>query len=692
MNVFNQQTRPVVSAVIVNFNSGPLVLQAIEAVLTCSMAVEVIVSDNGSTDGSTDLVTELARRDPRVRLIRNAENLGFARANNIGLEQGTGDYLLVLNPDCVLQPGTLETMVEALRADPQVGMAGCLIENPDGTEQPGCRRSIPTPLSSLATFSRLDRILPRLVPRKQVHLNREPLPTEPVLVEAISGAFMLIRREAMEDVGLFDDGYFLHCEDLDWCARFSRRGWKILFVPQARAVHFKGTCSKDRPLFVLWHKHKGMVRFFRKFQYQDHALPFNWFVMGGIWSRFALMSAVSLVGRTAQWVTRDLGPGGRAEGPPPSERTLRTGTFRPLPDQLRGKRVLVTGGTGFIGQHLVRALLSIHARVVVLSRSAESRCIWDQEGVEVRIGDLTVPAATRGICKCVDAVFHLASHAHALDEDDAESAEHHRLVTTQGAQLLLEDALACGVRCVVFLSSVKAMGEGQSSPQDESQAPQPMSPYGESKLAAERILLEGARQWGLHATVLRLPMVYGPGSKGNLPRMIDAIARGRFPPWPRLDNRRSVVHVLDVVRAALVVACHPQASGQVYIVCEDQDYSTRWLYEQISRALGRRLPRWYVPYWTLKWVASTATLIEKLVGRKLPLDNQALEKLAGDARYSSDKIRGELGFTCTHSLIDEIPVMVKEYLSGQSSKSMTSVPTKAQPTSASHSGMGFHGD
>lgn len=676
MKALDQQSRPLLSAVIVNYNSGPIIVEAIEAVLASALPVEVIVSDNASTDWSPELVGDLAARDSRVRVIRNAENLGFARANNIGLEQGAGDYLLVLNPDCVLQPGTLETMVEALRADPQVGMAGCLIENPDGSEQPGCRRSIPTPLSSLATFSHLDRMLPRLAPEKQVHLNKEPLPSRPVFVEAISGAFMLIRREAMDDVGLFDDGYFLHCEDLDWCARFSLHGWKILFVPQARAVHFKGTCSKDRPLFVLWHKHKGMVRFFRKFQYGNHALPFNWLVIGGIWSRFALMAVLNLLGEGARALVRPFRrPSPRVQALPFGEAAIKAEDALPLPDQLRGKRVLVTGGTGFIGRHLVRALCSIGAHVVVLSRHADNSNVRGFEGIEVRTADLTVPAATRGICEGIDVVFHLASHAHALDEGDAQGAELHRLVTTRGAELLLEDALACGVRCLVFLSSVKAMGEGQSEPADESHIPEPTSAYGRAKLAAERTLLEGARRGELVATVLRLPMVYGPGSKGNLPRMIDAIARGRFPPWPKLDNHRSVVHVLDVVRAALTVACHPRVAEQVYIVCEDKHYSTRWLYEQISQALGKRLPRWYVPYWMLRLVAAAGTGLERLIGRKVPLDKDALDKLAGDARYSTSKIRSELGFHSVHSLADEIPRMVQEYMQDRSPE-MTSSATR----------------
>ncbi len=297
MKAFEPSSQPAVSAVIVNFNSGPLIVRAVESVLASGLATEVIVSDNGSTDGSLERVAALAAADARVRVLRNGGNLGFARANNLAFAACAGDFLLVLNPDCVLQPGALATVVGVLRDHPEAGMAGCLIENPDGSEQAGCRRTLPTPFASLAFFTRVDRFLPWIAAPKQVNLNREPLPSAPAAVEAISGAFMLIRRQALEEVGGFDEAYFLHCEDLDWCARFGQRGWQILFVPTARAVHFKGTSSQDRPVFVLWHKHRGMARFFRKFQSQRHSLPFNGLVMVGIWGRFALLAGAALLMR-----------------------------------------------------------------------------------------------------------------------------------------------------------------------------------------------------------------------------------------------------------------------------------------------------------------------------------------------------------------------------------------------------------
>jgi GT2 family glycosyltransferase len=168
-------------------------------------------------------------------------------------------------------------------------MAGGLILNPDGSEQRGCRRTVPTPWKSLVNsvglqaFSRLN---PHIF--SDFRLDQEPLPEQAVDVDAISGACMLVSRAALADVGPLDEGYFLHCEDLDWCMRFRQRGWKIIFVPKARLYHSKGACSSSRPVFVEWFKHKGMVRFAGKFFAKDYSRPVLWLICLGIWLRFGL--------------------------------------------------------------------------------------------------------------------------------------------------------------------------------------------------------------------------------------------------------------------------------------------------------------------------------------------------------------------------------------------------------------------
>ena len=282
-----------VSAIIVNYNAGPLLRGCVDSLLACPLAIEIIVVDNASHDGSADGLPY----SPHIRVIRNPTNVGFAAACNIGIGGSTAPFLLFLNPDCFFQPGAVSLLLAGLQSSDRVGMVGGLLVNDDGTEQGGGRRAVPTPWRSFVRAFGLHRFADRW-PKLfyDFHLHLQPLPGGPIEVEAISGACMLVKREAVEDVGQWDERYFLHCEDLDLCMRFRQKDWKILFVPDARINHALGACSESRRMFVEWHKHKGMVRFYRKFfrhQYPGALMPL---VIVGVWLRFSLMT-VNIVAR-----------------------------------------------------------------------------------------------------------------------------------------------------------------------------------------------------------------------------------------------------------------------------------------------------------------------------------------------------------------------------------------------------------
>ena len=285
------KSKKCISIIIVNFNGGELLTECVRSVLTSSVPVEVLVSDNGSTDGSIHFL-EQTMIDERLHIEKNNENLGFAAANNRVIPMATGEYILILNPDCLMKAETLENMLNQMELRPEAGMAGCLIRNLDGSEQAGCRRRVPTPWRTLVRMLYLDRVSPNHPKFKSVNMHQKPLPDKSVYKEAISGAFMLVRRFAMDEVGLMDEGYFLHCEDLDWCMRFRQKGWKILFVPHVEVIHAKGVCSSPRPVRVEWHKHKGMVRFYRKFFRHQYPVVLMWCVIGAVWLRFLLLAVI----------------------------------------------------------------------------------------------------------------------------------------------------------------------------------------------------------------------------------------------------------------------------------------------------------------------------------------------------------------------------------------------------------------
>jgi hypothetical protein len=282
-----------ISVVVVNYNAGD-VLQACVCQAT-QQAGQVIVIDNASTDHSADKVKVSY---PEVIVVENARNMGFAKACNQGAKLAEGEDILFLNPDCILEAGAIQRLADALHSAPDIGMVGGLLANPDGSEQVGGRRAVPTPWRSFVRVMGLG-VLANRYPKlfSDFSLHKQPLPEKAMEVEAISGACMLARRPAIEQVGLLDEGYFMHCEDLDWCMRFRRKGWRLLFVPDARMIHHKGHCSASRPIFVEWNKHKGMLRFYNKFFRHQYPGLLMVLVAISVWVRFGLVAGRHLMDR-----------------------------------------------------------------------------------------------------------------------------------------------------------------------------------------------------------------------------------------------------------------------------------------------------------------------------------------------------------------------------------------------------------
>jgi len=275
--------------VIVNYNAGKLLADCVLSALTTNVT-HIIVVDNDSTDDSLTHLRSI--KSERITILANDKNLGFAAGCNIAYSRAKSDFALFLNPDCHLDENAISTLINVLQSNPSIGMVGGLLTNPDGSEQQGGRRAIPTPWRSFVRafgLHHLAKYWPNLF--FDFHLHKQALPSQPIEVEAISGACMLVKREAIEDVGLWDEGYFLHCEDLDWCMRFQQNGWKTLFVPAAKITHTLGACSKSRKIFVEWHKHKGMLRFYHKFFKQQYPGPLMALVAVGVSLRFLLVAS-----------------------------------------------------------------------------------------------------------------------------------------------------------------------------------------------------------------------------------------------------------------------------------------------------------------------------------------------------------------------------------------------------------------
>lgn len=318
------------------------------------------------------------------------------------------------------------------------------------------------------------------------------------------------------------------------------------------------------------------------------------------------------------------------------------------------ERALVTGATGFIGRVLIDRLreASVAVRGVARRRAASTA----DELVETDLAELT-PQST--LLDDVDVVYHLAAKTHDLADARGVEAEYDR-VNVEGTRRLLALLPGRRVRRIVFVSSVKAVGEGGDAEIDERTPARPTTAYGRSKRAAEELVAEMATANGVEAVSLRFPMVYGPGQRGNLQRMVRAIDRGRFPPPPANRNRRSMLHVENAAQALMLGGTHPAARGRTYFVTDTRPYSTRELYDSISSALGRRPTRWEVPEAVFRAAAKAGDAARALVGRRVGFDSDAAEKLLGSAWYSSALIARELGYAPAWDLESALPAIVAE--------------------------------
>ncbi|MBI3972333.1 MAG: glycosyltransferase family 2 protein [Chloroflexi bacterium] len=274
-----QGSEPLLSVVIVTHHVLPLLRSCLRAVLASETpyAFEVFVVDTGS-DGSA----AVARREfPPIVAIEAPENPGYAAANNLALRRARGAYCLLLNPDTVVPPDGLAQTVAAMEADPSIGVLGPKLVRGDGSLDLACRRSFPTPQNALYHFLRLPRLAPFHPAFGQYNLTYRD-PDEAYDVDAVTGAFMLLRREVLAQVGLLDETFWMYGEDLDLCWRSKVQGWRTRYHPAVCVVHLKGQSSKARSLRCTYEFFRAMHVFYRKYYAPRSSAAKNALITAGI--------------------------------------------------------------------------------------------------------------------------------------------------------------------------------------------------------------------------------------------------------------------------------------------------------------------------------------------------------------------------------------------------------------------------
>jgi UDP-glucose 4-epimerase len=322
-------------------------------------------------------------------------------------------------------------------------------------------------------------------------------------------------------------------------------------------------------------------------------------------------------------------------------------------------RVLVTGAGGFIGEHLVLRLAREGYQVRACVHHSQTEISVPSE-VQVVEGDVRNRSSMKAAASGCELILHLAGKAHAVHEVGADEDEYHA-VNVEGTRHVLDGAVAGGARKIIFFSSVKVFGERSQGCMDESALPQPTTPYGRSKWEAEQLLNEYGARGGLTLSSFRLPMVYGPSHKGNLSRMIAAIDQGRFPPLPQVPNRRSLLHIENLIDATLLAMRSGGPLRPCYVVTDARPYSITEIYESLRKGVGRPVARWRVPARLLKAAARCGDVLERVTRRSSPLTSRTLEKLIGSAWYSSDAIAQDLGYRPLMTFMDAVPEMIRFY-------------------------------
>lgn len=279
-----QQETTLLDVVIVSYRCRELLRACLESLRrnAASGSTAIYVVDNASGDGTVAMV----RADfPEVTVLELDRNRGFATANNVAIRRGSGRYVLALNPDTQVTEGALDRLLHLMDERVEIGMCGCRLVRPDGSFDHAAKRSFPTIAGALGHFLRVGRS--EHAPRRLAQYRAPDVEAGPV--DAVNGAFMLMRRTALEQVGLFDEGFWMYMEDLDLCYRFREAGWTTWYEPSVTVVHTKaGASGPIRGARLNYAFHYGMLRFYRKHYARERSAATNVAVYAGIVGKLAV--------------------------------------------------------------------------------------------------------------------------------------------------------------------------------------------------------------------------------------------------------------------------------------------------------------------------------------------------------------------------------------------------------------------
>lgn len=522
------------SVVMVSYYTGPILFPLIHSVLSQPQLAELIVVDNGNMPATLAKLQAMAQGDSRLKILTGGGNVGFAKGCNEGAALATGDFLLVMHPDCILPPDALPELLIGYGEQADVRVVGALLQHPDGRVQGGHSYAPVSPLSALR------------LPQRSKQLSEQTHE-----VAYVSAACLCMLRSEFTAMGGFDPDFFMELADADLCYRVQRSGWKVALCPRVRVTRVLGASGQMPASFVCWHEVKSLSHYLRK-----HGSRFLSFV-SSLWlvSVWLLRLIISPLQRRLAFIT------GKRRAMARHKFMMLACGLADLPQtrELAGKIVVVTGATSQLGLCVVRRLIAAGAGVLAISR--EEAVAFSHPHLRWIAGDLE---QGQNLLQhyLADAVIHCAPLAHLPANID-----------------MLADA---EVRRVVAFGSASVFSHSLSA-----------NPYERDEVmqlaSAESALQSACEARSLHCTLIRTTEHYGYGLDHGIGRIARIIRRfGRFVVYPPAQGRRQPVHVDDLAAAAVRIVPMSVTYGKAYNLGGGEVLTYYEMVQRIFKACGRK--------------------------------------------------------------------------------------------------------
>ncbi|MEM7194770.1 MAG: glycosyltransferase [Pseudomonadota bacterium] len=600
---------PSIGVVIVNYNSGRYLKRCLVSLLKSEVGLRIVVVDNSSDDDSLKGVHSGQLRHHRLELVKNEDNLGFSTAVNVGARNVESDYIMLLNPDAMINAKTLSGLRDELEARPSAGIAGPIVFNADGTEQRGCRRNDPTLVRSVVTTLGLERRF------EGVNRNHELLPPHTESVDAVSGSAMMIRRDVFDELNGMDESYFLHCEDLDICRRSRDIGYDVLFCPAYSVFHQQGASGNVSSLTVESYKHEGMLTYYENHQASRDNLPLQWL-------NKALVRASLARFRLSSWFG-EFRRAGESELDQNNDSGLLvedvvSGTKNDAKPG-RGRTVLLTGAKSDVGDHLIKLLTKCGYDIVAVSRTVQKPVDSKTNSVRWMSAEYFEKSPQPEEIK-IDYWINLAP-----------------IWTTRAFGRLFRKLKP---RRLLAVSSSSLHSKSESTSRRDQKLVKSLK-------AGERYAEKLADQLECSAVIFRPTMIYGGPRNQNINFISDFVRWFRFfPLLGRGDGLRQPVHSHDVALACLYAIqttklWRSQPSVKTFELGGLEKISYRKMVERVFQSQQRKARFLPVPLWLIK---SVLTLTEKIPGLDF-VTSGAADRLQQDLVFDNEPAREAFGYS-----------------------------------------------